>query len=249
MLSKRLLIKPWVLLICLSLFFFNLSYCWAAEHSILDIWQIKSTKVSIKAQPTEAAVSRAKTQDYTIRKGDTLWKIAKDYKVDVDLLQQVNKITKPEQLQIGTRITIPLDNSSQADNVRLASRNRESSFLWPVSGTITSRFGPRGRGFHHGLDIAAKSGTPVKAIEAGKVVFSGYKNWVYGNAVIIDHGGGIKSMYAHNRKNLVEEGDWIKVGQTIAEVGSTGRSTGPHVHLEVHVEDVPVNPITYLRGR
>jgi murein DD-endopeptidase MepM/ murein hydrolase activator NlpD len=248
MLSSRLLVKPCLLFICLSLFFINLSPCWAVDHSILDIWQLKSSKVLMQVQPTEAVVSRRQNQHYTIRKGDTLWKIAKDYKVDVKMLQQVNKITKPELLQIGTRIIIPLENG-QSNNIQLASRKRESTFLWPVSGTITSRFGPRGRGFHHGLDIATKAGTPIKAIEAGKVVFAGYKNWVYGNAVVIDHGGGIKAMYAHNRKNLVEEGDWVKEGQAIAEVGSTGRSTGPHVHLEIHVGDAPVNPVTFLRER
>lgn len=251
MLPSRLLVKPCTLLICLSVFLFNLSPCWGMDSRFLDIWQLKSTKVLIKAQPTEATASRAKTQDYTIRKGDTLWKIAKNYKIDVKLLQQVNKITKPEKLQIGTRIIIPLKNSTQnqTGSMQLASRKRESSFAWPVLGTITSRFGPRGREYHHGLDIAAKKGTPIKAIEAGKVIFSGYKNWVYGNAVIIDHGDGIKAMYAHNSKNLVKAGDWVKVGQTIAEIGSTGRSTGPHVHLEIHVDDVPVNPILYLRER
>lgn len=250
MLPLRSLVKPWLLLICLGLFFTSPSPGWAYESRFLDIWQLKSTKVLIKAQPTEAVIPRRKVQDYTIRKGDTLWKIAKDYKVDVKLLQQVNKITKPERLQIGTRIIIPTSNDeSSTGNTQLASRQRQSTFSWPVLGPITSRFGPRGREFHHGLDIAAKKGTEIKAIEAGKVIFAGYKNWVYGNAVIIDHGDGIKAMYAHNSKNLVKEGDWVKVGQPIALIGSTGRSTGPHVHLEIHVNDVPVNPILYLRER
>ena len=251
MLPARLLVKPATLLLCLSLLLLNLSPCWGMDGRFLDIWELKSRKVLIKTQATEGTVSRAKTQDYTIRKGDTLWQIAKKYKVDVKLLQEVNKITKPERLQIGTRIVIPLGNEQQGQtgSVKLAARQRQSTFSWPVNGIITSRFGARGREFHHGLDIAAPKGTSIKAIEAGKVIFAGYKSWVYGKAVIIDHGGGIKAMYAHNSKNLVKAGDWVKAGQTIAEVGSTGRSTGPHVHLEIHVDDEPVNPILYLRER
>lgn len=246
MLPSRLLIWPYLVVICLGLTFISPAPSWAQDYQLIDMWQLKSIKVQVKAPVEEPVVEKVNSQDYTLRKGDTLWGIAKKFNVDVDLLQKVNKITKPEKIQVGTRIVIPIGAGLKAGN-QVASRNLPS-LDWPLLGTITSGFGRRGQRFHHGLDIAAKAGTQIKAIEAGKVLFAGFRNSVYGNTVIVDHGY-LKSIYAHNKKNLVKKGDWVKVGQTIALVGSTGRSTGPHVHLEIHQNDQPVNPLRYLAKR
>lgn len=109
-------------------------------------------------------------------------------------------------------------------------------FLWPLEGRISSPFGDRtifgGESFHRGLDIAAPSGTPIAASASGQVIWSGEKG-TYGNLVKLDHGNGYVSYYAHCSALLVEEGDWVEQGQTIALVGSTGRSTGPHCHFEL----------------
>ncbi len=109
-------------------------------------------------------------------------------------------------------------------------------FLWPLSGRISSPFGDRtifgGESFHRGLDIAAPSGTPITASAAGQVIWSGPKG-TYGNLVKLDHGNGYVTYYAHCSSLLVEEGDWVEQGETIALVGSTGRSTGPHCHFEL----------------
>lgn len=123
---------------------------------------------------------------------------------------------------------------------------------FPVSGRITSRFGnrrsPFGRKteFHDGLDIAANYGTPIKATADGKVTFVGYRSG-YGYMVEIDHGYGFKTCYCHNSKNLVKVGQQVKRGQYIAKVGSSGRSTGAHVHYMVYQTGVLKNPIDFCQ--
>jgi murein DD-endopeptidase MepM/ murein hydrolase activator NlpD len=123
---------------------------------------------------------------------------------------------------------------------------------WPVrSGYITSKFGYRRHPiykrtkFHAGVDFASKRGTPVVATADGVVVFSGWQSG-YGRLVEIRHMDGLKTRYAHNQKNLVKEGDMVKKGQAIAKLGSTGRSTGPHVHFEVRKNGKAVNPLKYV---
>ncbi len=119
------------------------------------------------------------------------------------------------------------------------------------AGTLTSRYGPRGRRIHKGIDIGAKPGTPIYAAAAGTVVYSDDKQRGYGNLVILKHAGGWATVYAHNRRNLVDEGDTVRQGAPIAEVGSTGRSTGPHLHFEVRRRGKAVDPLKQLpkRGR
>lgn len=133
-----------------------------------------------------------------------------------------------------------------------ASTSSDSQNSIPLEGLISSKFGERlhplkGRwSFHKGLDIAAPEGSPVRAISDGRVIFSGYKDG-YGNLVVIDHGGGLITRYGHNRRNIVKEGDSVKAGDVIAEVGSTGLSTGPHLHLEVLEAGKPVDPERFLK--
>ncbi len=127
--------------------------------------------------------------------------------------------------------------------------------LWPCSGYVASGFGWRrdpvipGRyEFHEGIDIAAPYGTPVYAAASGKVI-AAWWNGGYGRTVIIDHGNGLRTVYAHLLKIDVKVGQVVKKGQKIGEVGSTGRSTGPHLHFEVRVWGVPVDPMRYLSRR
>ncbi|MFR5025585.1 MAG: M23 family metallopeptidase [Evtepia gabavorous] len=124
-------------------------------------------------------------------------------------------------------------------------------FLWPVQGPITSEFGYRfifgENNFHRGLDIAAAAGTAINAAADGTVIFSGEKG-TYGNLVILSHGNGFLTYYAHCSKLLVQVGDSVTQGQPIAAVGSTGRSTGPHCHFEVRYQNNPIDPLFYLPG-
>jgi len=126
------------------------------------------------------------------------------------------------------------------------SRKSRPGFIWPVKGPVTSWFGvARGRK-HDGIDIAVPKGTPVRASEAGKVIYSGDGISGYGNLVIIQHPGGFTSVYAHNRRNLVRVDQPVKKGQIVAEVGKTGRADGYHLHFEIRYNAKPVDPMRYL---
>ncbi len=119
------------------------------------------------------------------------------------------------------------------------------ALIEPVSGTITSRFGRRSRGNHTGLDIATSSGTPIKAAASGTVIYAGPKG-TYGNLVIIAHSDSVQTYYAHCSKIYVSQGQSVSQGQVICAVGSTGNSTGPHLHLEIRENGVAKNPQNYL---
>lgn len=122
------------------------------------------------------------------------------------------------------------------------------TLIRPVSGTISSRFGAASRlrrSSHTGLDIATSSGTPIAAAASGTVTFSGYKG-SYGNLLVISHGNGVQTYYGHCSKLYVSAGTQVSQGQTVAAVGSTGNSTGPHLHLEVRVNGVAYNPQNYV---
>lgn len=119
------------------------------------------------------------------------------------------------------------------------------ALIEPVQGMITSRFGSRSRGLHTGLDVATSLGTPVKAAANGVVTYAGRKG-SYGLLVVVDHGGGIQTYYAHCSKLYVNAGESVSQGQVISAVGSTGNSTGPHLHIEIRVDGVAKNPQNYL---
>ncbi len=126
-------------------------------------------------------------------------------------------------------------------------------FIWPVYGRITSYFGYRSifgsYSYHGGIDIATSYGTNIAAADGGTVVFAGRATgsmWSYGNLVIVDHGNGKQTYYGHCSSVLVSAGDKVYQGQTIAKVGSTGRSTGNHCHFEVKINGTSVNPLSYL---
>jgi murein DD-endopeptidase MepM/ murein hydrolase activator NlpD len=205
---------------------------------------------------------------YKIKNGETLWDISSTYDVDVEKIAETNGIDSPDKLKIDQEIIIPgvdkikLTNNESKSNAgssasaessastKLASRGGSSSSssgsIWPLRGTITSRYGPRWGTTHKGLDIAAPTGTTVSAFMSGTVTFSGWQGG-YGNLVIINHGNGLQSYYGHNSKLLVSSGQKVSKGQAISRVGSTGDSTGPHLHFEVRKNGTPVNPSNYLK--
>jgi murein DD-endopeptidase MepM/ murein hydrolase activator NlpD len=120
-----------------------------------------------------------------------------------------------------------------------------AGFIWPVHGVVTSGFGWRWGRMHEGIDIAVGSGTPVVAAASGTVIVAGWLGG-YGNLVVIDHGNGIATAYGHNTAVTVGPGQFVGQGQLIAYSGNTGNSTGPHVHFEVRINGVPVDPFGYL---
>lgn len=141
--------------------------------------------------------------------------------------------------------------SSQESKVDKAEEKFAPDSKFPVAGKITSTFGMRRHPFfgdwrfHNGIDIAAKEGTPIFPLMPGKVLFSGEVSG-YGKMVVIDHLNGYKTVYAHNKVNLVKEGDEVDESTVLAEVGSSGLSTGPHLHFEVRYKDERIDPLTLL---
>lgn len=168
-----------------------------------------------------------------------------------DKRKVLNRLGSEEQ-QLKAQIS-----AEEADAARLEAMERTggfsfvgtpsaTGFVWPTSGTVTGEFGEwRGNHSHAGLDIAAAYGTPIVASKAGVVIYSGTMSG-YGNVIDIDHGGGVKTRYAHNSANLVSAGQSVSQGQRIANMGSTGHSTGPHCHFEIRVNGNPVSPRSYL---
>jgi len=128
--------------------------------------------------------------------------------------------------------------------------NRFAGYIWPTHGTFTSGYGWRWGRMHRGIDVAGPVGTPIVAAANGVVVRSGWNSGGYGNMVDIRHPDGSLTRYAHNSRLLVREGQQVAQGQQIAEMGSTGRSTGPHLHFEIHLPGTgTVNPMAYLPHR
>jgi murein DD-endopeptidase MepM/ murein hydrolase activator NlpD len=120
-----------------------------------------------------------------------------------------------------------------------------SGLQWPTSGRLSSGFGRRWGRLHAGIDIAAPKGTPIRAAKAGTVVFAGRMGG-YGNCIIINHGGGLATLYGHQSRLGARKGQAVSRGQTIGYVGSTGRSTGNHLHFETRINGRPQNPRKYL---
>ena len=119
------------------------------------------------------------------------------------------------------------------------------SFIKPTSGVVTSRFGSRWGSTHTGIDVGAPTGTPIKAAAGGTVIFSGWKGTL-GKLVVVSHGNGVQTYYAHCSSLLVSSGQTVSAGQLIAKIGNTGRSTGPHLHFEIRVNGSAINPQSYI---
>jgi len=192
--------------------------------------------------------------EHVVRRGETAYHIAHAYGVSVQRLLEANHLSDSRDLRVGQSLLIPgsytyasLGDVESAPgstmwNVPRASRQ----FAWPVwSGTVTSGFGMRHGTMHDGVDIGAPVGTAVHAADAGLVVFAGKLNG-YGNTVIIRHSDNYMTVYGHNSHILVSEGSAVARGQEIAEVGTSGRTTGPNLHFEVRYENRAYNPLSYL---
>ena len=153
-----------------------------------------------------------------------------------------------EGLQAASRALASRIQSLQASppgGVSVVSTVSSSGFVWPVSGSVTSNFGWRWGRMHEGVDISAPTGAPIVAAAAGRVI---YASWMsgYGNLVVVDHGGGLATAYAHLSAYGTSTGASVAQGQTIGYVGCTGHCFGSHLHFEVRVNGSPVDPLGYL---
>lgn len=179
---------------------------------------------------------------HLIQPGDTLSSIAKTYKVDTNTLASRNGLGNRDRIVAGQKLLIPSLEAIPAISSQFG------SFAWPLLGALTSPFGLRDGRSHEGIDIAAEANTPIRAVATGKVVFADSRG-TYGMTVIIDHGNDMRTLYAHCAKLFVSVGDLVDTSTVIALAGSTGRSTGPHLHLEVLRNGVPLDPLYFLPQR
>ena len=195
---------------------------------------------------------------HVVQKGDTLFSISWRYGIDVKQLAQWNNIPYPYTIYPGDRLrvnsTAPLSGNArkakskppEATTARaVPPKNAPSTpigdWRWPVKGKLLTKFSAQ----NNGIDISAKAGTSVSAASAGKVVYAGNGLRGYGNLLIIKHNASYFSAYAHNRRLLVAEGDKVRSGEKIAEVGSTGTNQ-TKLHFEIRKNGNPVNPLLYL---
>jgi murein DD-endopeptidase MepM/ murein hydrolase activator NlpD len=171
-------------------------------------------------------------------KRSTLASITQDRAAVLDEIEDL----EAQSAALAARIRAAQQQSSVSTTVAVSGSGVLS---WPVSGPVTSGFGVRWGRMHEGIDIAVGSGTPVHAAAAGTVIYAGWLGG-YGNLVVVDHGNGLSTAYGHNSTLASSVGQAVAAGQVIAYSGSTGHSTGPHVHFEVRVNGSPVDPLGYL---
>ncbi|HCJ10221.1 MAG TPA: peptidase M23 [Clostridiales bacterium] len=183
---------------------------------------------------------------HRVRSGESLSTIAAMYEVTASDIVQANDLADPDRLSKGQLLIIPGGRLKQVTVASSSAADRSPrGLIWPCRGPITSHFGPRWGRLHTGIDIAAPYGASIRAAAAGRVSYAGwYGN--YGRCVILDHGGGLQTLYAHAHEILVTVGESVAQGQVIARVGTTGNSTGPHLHFEVRVSGSIRNPLNYL---
>jgi murein DD-endopeptidase MepM/ murein hydrolase activator NlpD len=195
---------------------------------------------------------------HVVKPGETLYRIGKAYDLNYAELAHLNRLSDPNQIRVGQKLFIPgaarqlpvevitpADSIVTIPSVPRSSDQPDDAIVWPIVGNINSHFGRRGASFHDGIDIAAQEGTPIRAIGKGEVIYSDQLRG-YGNLVILRHSGGLVSVYAHNQVNLVAAGQFVGQGDIIGKVGSTGRVTGPHLHLEIRKHNIAQDPLLYL---
>ncbi len=199
---------------------------------------------------------------HKIVSGDTLWDIARAYGVALTTIYQANPGLNNTALKLGQKLIVPGGKAVVQQRQVVASRGSTASrgsssssssssqgsslgFNWPLRGTITSRFGQRWGKLHAALDIGVPTGTTVKAAASGKVTYAGWAT-SYGYLVKITHSNGYETRYGHNSQLLVSVGQQVSKGQAIARSGSTGYSTGPHLHFEVRKNGTATNPLNVL---
>lgn len=202
-----------------------------------------------RGQPATQPSPRSPGVYHTVERGQTLWRISQVYEIPLERLIEINAIEDPDRIEVGTRIWIP-----DADELRVVpvavSDEGTARFLWPVpGGRLISGFGVRRASHRHsGLDIAAAAGDPVQASDDGIVRYAGSSLRGYGKTLIIDHGEGWSTLYAHNSALIAREGQRVQRGELIARIGRSGNATTEHCHFEIRRGDVPINPTPLLTG-
>ncbi|KKQ91612.1 MAG: Peptidase M23 family protein [Candidatus Woesebacteria bacterium GW2011_GWB1_39_10] len=193
---------------------------------------------------------------HKVAKGDTVYSIAKKYDSESQAVVDFpfNSFSNDETFELAIGQTVIVPDGVMPVGTTATPRPRQvtpdagtvvasGQFVWPTQGVITQRFS----WYHPGLDIANRGGPLVVGADSGKVEFAGWDSSGYGSMVLINHGNGFKTRYAHLSQIMVLGGQNIKRGDIIGKMGSTGHSTGPHTHFEIYLNGVRLNPLNYLR--
>lgn len=195
---------------------------------------------------------------HTVKSGETIYSIAKKYNVSAQAIVDFpfNEFSNDETFALAIGQTLVVPDGEMPDEPALSPRNIASvltpnagaisatgKWLWPAAGTITQYFKP----WHKAIDIANRSGGPILAADAGTVIAVGWDNTGYGNRIMVDHGNGYKTLYAHMSKFAVKVGQTVKRGDKLGDMGSTGRSTGTHLHFEIRTAKGNLDPVVSLR--
>jgi peptidase M23-like protein/LysM domain-containing protein len=206
-------------------------------------YRFAATTRSVKG-PKQPLAASGPIQDgvcHVLREGETLYSLSKAFGIPLETLVSFNDVADPDRISAGEVLFIP----GARRPLRLPSRSR-TALAWPIAGEITSPFGSDGRRPHHeGLDIGGEMGEEVHAAGAGTVLWTGVERG-YGKTVVLDHGGGLTTLYAHASEILVMEGDRVEAGDPVARVGRSGNASGAHLHFEVRKNGLPVNPLPFL---
>jgi murein DD-endopeptidase MepM/ murein hydrolase activator NlpD len=213
-------------------------------------WAFGLVSCSTGRAPTPTPVTPVNGTYHMVRPGETLAAIGRTYGIGWQTLARANQLPNPHHLEVGQSIWIPRPTDASRHNTSpfaMPARFLPAHPLhWPAAGVLSSAFGRRGGRFHGGIDVSADRGTPIVAAASGVVLFSGRGSEGYGNMVMLAHGLGLVTLYAHNARNLVHEGERVQRGQPIALMGDSGRATGTHVHFEVHQDGKLVDPLRWL---
>jgi murein DD-endopeptidase MepM/ murein hydrolase activator NlpD len=194
--------------------------------------------------------SRGKGVYHRIERGQTAYRIAKTYGIEPQELLEANEIADPKTLQPGQMLWIPgATGTKTVPSVRVEgqrSRILGKKFIMPLRGIVSSGFGRRNGRMHEGIDILAPENTAVRAAGYGVVLYAGDGMHGYGNAIILDHGDGVTTLYGHLRRFRVRSGDAVAAGSVIGTVGDTGNATTTHLHFELRLGGEGVDPEKYL---
>ncbi len=212
--------------------------------------------------PFHPQVENLKQRYYFVQPGDNFYSIAYRLEITAQQLQHANPWLKPLNIAPGMRLSVPGypldDNYANAkkthnhddlnDRDGATSLDLHTDYIWPLNRIdVSSNYGYRGRNLHAGIDLRAPRGTRIFASADGRVVFSGRKRG-YGNIIVINHGGGIETAYAHNNRNMVKKGQRVNQGQVVATVGRSGNATGYHLHFEFRRHGKAVNPVRHVQA-
>ena len=235
----------------------------------------RSQTKSPPPRPEVGTKAPPKGVTHVVQKGQTLFRISQAYQVSVASLLEANRLKPSTPLKVGQRLVIPgaktvrkveATRSLTVEERLTLERSlleevtapppptepprpgvkTDAELLWPIVGPLNSPFGPRWGRFHAGIDIGSPHYQEVVAASDGEVIYANESRGGLGKAIVLQHGRGLRTVYAHLSIIIAREGDTVRQGQAIGGVGETGRASGPHLHFEVRKNGVPVNPEEFL---